>query len=182
LLLTVAVASNRSTLPPCHCRWPPSSSPPLLAALPLLSLAQDPVAHRTPLLPCFLFLAGPRSSSDLAARRTPLLPYFLFLNSSKDPRSQPTLLPSSPTVTLAVVAPTAPCFLLCRCCRCHLLPIANRHYARFKASEICIKDRLQELLCEFRGSRSEKYDHWQDTRYPRKREEFLRWEDGDPIG
>ncbi|RRT46410.1 hypothetical protein B296_00022440 [Ensete ventricosum] len=62
-----------------------------------------------------------------------------------------------------------------------------------------MKDRFQELLREIRrsrsgspnkaqhgesskGSRSEKYDHGQDTGYTRMRVEFPRWEDGDPIG
>ncbi|RWW26825.1 hypothetical protein GW17_00008772 [Ensete ventricosum] len=53
--------------------------------------------------------------------------------------------------------------------------------ARFKASEAHIEDRVQELLREFRRSQSEKYDHEHDTGYPRKRKEFPRWEDGDPI-
>ncbi|RZS05242.1 hypothetical protein BHM03_00035721 [Ensete ventricosum] len=72
--------------------------------------------------------------------------------------------------------------------------------ARFKALKARIEDRLQELLRELRrcrsespnktqhcessnlkGSRSEKYDHRQDTGYPRMRVKFPRWEDGDPI-
>ncbi|RRT48686.1 hypothetical protein B296_00028882 [Ensete ventricosum] len=63
-----------------------------------------------------------------------------------------------------------------------------------------MEERLQELFSEFRrslfdspnksqhgessnlkGSRSEKYDQGQDTRYPRIRMEFPRWEDGDPT-
>ncbi|RRT74400.1 hypothetical protein B296_00032379 [Ensete ventricosum] len=71
--------------------------------------------------------------------------------------------------------------------------------ARFKAFEARIEDRFQELLHEFRKSRSEspnkahhgksskwsrseKYDNGQDTGYTRMRVEFPRWEDGDPIG
>ncbi|RWW17943.1 hypothetical protein GW17_00018087 [Ensete ventricosum] len=53
--------------------------------------------------------------------------------------------------------------------------------AKFKTFEAHIEDRLQELH-EFRRSRYEKFDHGQDIRYPRKREEFLIWEDGDLIG
>ncbi|RRT71880.1 hypothetical protein B296_00008618 [Ensete ventricosum] len=70
--------------------------------------------------------------------------------------------------------------------------------ARFKAFEACIEDRFQELLYEFKrsrldslsrtqhgesfkGSRFDKYDHGQDTRYTRMRVEFSRWKDGDPI-
>ncbi|RRT63725.1 hypothetical protein B296_00030894 [Ensete ventricosum] len=94
-----------------------------------------------------------------------------------------------------------------RFCRCHHLPFqpslapTGAHFlcnhtkydvtdamvmddardTRFKASKDHIEDRLQELLREFRRSRSKKYDHVQDTGYPRKREEFPRWEDGDPI-
>ncbi|RRT39875.1 hypothetical protein BHM03_00020616 [Ensete ventricosum] len=52
--------------------------------------------------------------------------------------------------------------------------------ARFEAFEARIENRLQELLHEFKRSRSEKYDYGQDTRYPRK--EFPVWEDGDPTG
>ncbi|RWW15471.1 hypothetical protein GW17_00020690 [Ensete ventricosum] len=92
-------------------------------------------------------------------------------------------------------------------CRCHHLPFqsslapTSAHFlcshtkydvtdvmamddaldARFKAFEARIK-RLQELLREFKRSRSETYDHGQDTGYPRMREEFPRWEDRDPIG
>ncbi|RWW40561.1 hypothetical protein BHE74_00054015 [Ensete ventricosum] len=77
----------------------------------------------------------------------------------------------------------------------------NALHARFTAFEVCIEDRLQELLREFKrsrsdspnktqhhessnlkGSRSEKYDHGQDTGYSCMRVEFHRWEDGDPIG
>ncbi|RWW64213.1 hypothetical protein BHE74_00028560 [Ensete ventricosum] len=54
--------------------------------------------------------------------------------------------------------------------------------AWFKASKARIEDSLQELLYEFKRSRSEKYDNGQDTGYPRKREEFPRWEDGGLIG
>ncbi|RRT69501.1 hypothetical protein B296_00012450 [Ensete ventricosum] len=53
---------------------------------------------------------------------------------------------------------------------------------RFKTFEAYIEDRLQELFREFRRSRFEKYDHRQDTGYTCKREEFPKWEDGDPIG
>ncbi|RZR94505.1 hypothetical protein BHM03_00023207 [Ensete ventricosum] len=49
--------------------------------------------------------------------------------------------------------------------------------ARFKASEARIEDRLQQPLCEFKRSRSEKYDHGQDIGYPCKREEFPKWKD-----
>ncbi|RZR85774.1 hypothetical protein BHM03_00012812 [Ensete ventricosum] len=73
--------------------------------------------------------------------------------------------------------------------------------ARFKAFEARIQNRLQELFSKFKrslsknpnksqhdessslkGNISEKYDQGQDTRYPRMRVEFPRWEDGDPIG
>ncbi|RRT74654.1 hypothetical protein B296_00016726 [Ensete ventricosum] len=70
--------------------------------------------------------------------------------------------------------------------------------ARFKAFETRMEDRFQELLREIRrsdqsvptklnigesskGSRSEKYDYGQDTRYTRMRMEFPKWEDGDLI-
>ncbi|RWW21340.1 hypothetical protein GW17_00014514 [Ensete ventricosum] len=71
--------------------------------------------------------------------------------------------------------------------------------AKFKAFEARMEDRFQELLHEIRrnrsespnkaqhgesskGSQSEKYDHGQNTGYPRMRVEFPRWEDGNPIG
>ncbi|RRT33718.1 hypothetical protein B296_00054365 [Ensete ventricosum] len=63
-----------------------------------------------------------------------------------------------------------------------------------------MEERLQEFFSEFRrsllvspnksqhgessnlrGSRSEKYDQGQNTRYPCMRVEFPRWEDGDPT-
>ncbi|RZR74099.1 hypothetical protein BHM03_00032151 [Ensete ventricosum] len=70
--------------------------------------------------------------------------------------------------------------------------------ARFKAFEARMEDRFQELLREirrsrseslnktqhgesFKWSRSEKYDHGQDTRYTCMRMEFHRWEDRDLI-
>ncbi|RWW08544.1 hypothetical protein BHE74_00021058 [Ensete ventricosum] len=75
--------------------------------------------------------------------------------------------------------------------------------ARFKAFEAHIENRLQELFSEFKRNLSEnrnksqhdksstlkwnrsenikKGDQEQDTRYPRMKVEFLRWEDGDPT-
>ncbi|RZR90102.1 hypothetical protein BHM03_00017926 [Ensete ventricosum] len=60
-----------------------------------------------------IVLPRPRTAT---ACRASLLPYFLFLNSIIDPRPQPMLLWSSHVAALTIVAPTAPCFLLCRCC------------------------------------------------------------------
>ncbi|RWW36585.1 hypothetical protein BHE74_00058380 [Ensete ventricosum] len=99
----------------------------------------------------------------------------------------------------SVVAVTTPIYHLQPHPNCHHSPILYRaHYtkydvtnamamddvldARVKAFETRIEDILQELFREFRRSRSKKYDYGQHIGYPHMREEFPRWEDGNPIG
>ncbi|RWV77992.1 hypothetical protein GW17_00061110, partial [Ensete ventricosum] len=74
-------------------------------------------------------------------------------------------------------------FLVEPCCRSlRRTPVAS--FSSLCCSHLCRSSRPNKTQHgeSFKGSRSKKYDHGQDTRYTCMRIEFSRWEDGDLIG
>ncbi|RZR81231.1 hypothetical protein BHM03_00007410 [Ensete ventricosum] len=174
-------AVNRRRNSPGHCRSP-------CCCRPLLPLPVDTTTLVGSLLPL------PNRVASIFLPLLPLQPRSSILRCSPYNRSRSCRcyrLPLHPHIAtsplrrclLYCVAPTSAHFL-CSHTKydvTDVMAMDDALDARFKAFEARIK-RLQELLREFKRSRSETYDHGQDTGYPRMREEFPRWEDRDPIG